>query len=658
MFFDRLFKLQSLKFHLLGSTSFVQNAQQFSPGKFRKEGAMLSPLIAGLLAACGSGSSDYTVLVLRDGPGSTEGGDRELPPQPDFTVSVADGPIWGARIYTDDGDRLKGIEALVGSENNDELTLETQFGTYVDIFTGEEFTLNVRSYGLNTVPFNVNRYIVMSVTSDGTTGNPFAYYGTGTPTSSDIRIVIGQINSDGSGWAIEPLGDGRDVFVIEEHDDGIDRLTVDDANIATDTSVEGLGGADKLTGHGAGRADTDTLVMAYYGQSPQGVKVALNSEVVDVDGYHWQINKLAASTEALAGNAGNFVLAIFSTANNQWETAFYTEAEKAALDVAYIELGQVNAAGDGLERGHSALVSVSDDGNLVVTGVEQGLGGGHAEGHHLKGFTGLSGTEYDDVLTGIGVSSSIWGLGGNDQIYGDRTSDAVVGGSGDALYGGAGNDLIHGYGGNDLIDGGIDDDTLIGGAGDDTIIGGAGNDIIDGGFDNDVLSGGEGDDTIIGDLGNDLIDGGAGDDTISGGSGNDLIDGGSGADTMTGGAGRDIFVLTLGDSGGFDLSLFDDPNLFDDSYEFDGETSDLYLSGDERAEDVVTDFDAASDKIRIATLNGDEATIAKLKAAAQIDWSVDGEDTQIVYTGGETDELVMTLEGFTDELTIAHFDIV
>lgn len=50
--------------------------------------------------------------------------------------------------------------------------------------------------------------------------------------------------------------------------------------------------------------------------------------------------------------------------------------------------------------------------------------------------------------------------------------------------------------------------------------------------------------------------------------------------------------------------------------------------------------------------------IAELKAAAQIDWSVDGEDTQIVYTGGETDELVMTLEGFTDELTIAHFDIV
>lgn len=58
MFFDRLFKLQSLKFHLLGSTSFVQNAQHFSPGKFRKEGVMLSPLIAGLLAACESGSSD------------------------------------------------------------------------------------------------------------------------------------------------------------------------------------------------------------------------------------------------------------------------------------------------------------------------------------------------------------------------------------------------------------------------------------------------------------------------------------------------------------------------------------------------------------------------------------------------------------------------
>ncbi|MBL6761560.1 MAG: hypothetical protein ISQ19_02565 [PS1 clade bacterium] len=156
MFFDRLFKLQSLKFHLLGSTSFVQNAQQFSPGKFRKEGAMLSPLIAGLLAACGSGSSDYTVLVLRDGPGSTEGGDRELPPQPDFTVSVADGPIWGARIYTDDGEHVgttdENGQAQILIEHEGKVLSVDLTGAF-DTYTGEEFESG--TYTLDTSDLTV-----------------------------------------------------------------------------------------------------------------------------------------------------------------------------------------------------------------------------------------------------------------------------------------------------------------------------------------------------------------------------------------------------------------------------------------------------------------------------------------------------------------------
>ena len=60
MFFDRLLKLQTLKFGLLGSTSFAQlySVERLPLRKFRKEGAMLSPLIAGLLAACGGGGRD------------------------------------------------------------------------------------------------------------------------------------------------------------------------------------------------------------------------------------------------------------------------------------------------------------------------------------------------------------------------------------------------------------------------------------------------------------------------------------------------------------------------------------------------------------------------------------------------------------------------
>ena len=67
MFFDRLFTLTSLKARLLGSSSFAQlySAERLPLHKFRREGAMLSPLIAGLLAACGGGGND----ILRGGTG-------------------------------------------------------------------------------------------------------------------------------------------------------------------------------------------------------------------------------------------------------------------------------------------------------------------------------------------------------------------------------------------------------------------------------------------------------------------------------------------------------------------------------------------------------------------------------------------------------------
>ncbi len=57
MFFNHLLSLTTLKNCLLNATSFSQvySGEKLPLHKFRKEGAMLSPLIAGLLAACGGG---------------------------------------------------------------------------------------------------------------------------------------------------------------------------------------------------------------------------------------------------------------------------------------------------------------------------------------------------------------------------------------------------------------------------------------------------------------------------------------------------------------------------------------------------------------------------------------------------------------------------
>ena len=77
MFFDRFLTLMSLKSRLLNSTSFSQlySRENLPLHKFRREGALLSPLIAGLLAACGGGGGGVVPIGGRAGPTGGDGDD-------------------------------------------------------------------------------------------------------------------------------------------------------------------------------------------------------------------------------------------------------------------------------------------------------------------------------------------------------------------------------------------------------------------------------------------------------------------------------------------------------------------------------------------------------------------------------------------------------
>ena len=92
-------------------------------------------------------------------------------------------------------------------------------------------------------------------------------------------------------------------------------------------------------------------------------------------------------------------------------------------------------------------------------------------------FNNISGTNKDDVLTGLSGSDWIEGINGDDTISGSTGQDYVDGGEGhDTLFGGADNDTLNGSGGDDTIDGGSGNDTLDGGAGNDSLLGGDGAD--------------------------------------------------------------------------------------------------------------------------------------------------------------------------------------
>ena len=206
--------------------------------------------------------------------------------------------------------------------------------------------------------------------------------------------------------------------------------------------------------------------------------------------------------------------------------------------------------------------------------------------NNSAGIDNVTGTNYNDFITGDDLDNVFYGLGGNDTLLGGLGSDTLFGGldsdtlfgglDGDRLEGGSGDDSLFGEGGNDSIEGdsGLDiiygndgDDTIFGGDDADTIYGNEGNDYLVGDDDNDTLHGGSGEDTLLGEDGNDILNGDDDNDYLQGGDGNDELFGDDGDDTLLGQDGDDRLlggdgVDTL--NGEFGSDIYEIQNLSED----------------------------------------------------------------------------------------------
>ena len=122
--------------------------------------------------------------------------------------------------------------------------------------------------------------------------------------------------------------------------------------------------------------------------------------------------------------------------------------------------------------------------SLALQGAAQATEQGNM---NLSGFENLSGSIYDDVLTGDNGDNVLAGDLGDDRLNGGKGDDILLGdgritvdthntGTSGPITTYQDFSLVVGPGGNDILDGGKGNDVLIGGGGDDILIGGQGKD--------------------------------------------------------------------------------------------------------------------------------------------------------------------------------------
>ena len=429
-------------------------------------------------------------------------------------------------------------------------------------------------------------------TLDGGAGDDKMDGGTGTDTVTYATATAGVKLDLGQGTATGGAGDDTLANLENVIGSNYDDTLVGDAaanNLvggAGNDVIDGGGGNDTLDG-GAG---TDTVSFATATDkvsadlSTGTATVGASSDVL----LNFENVTGSVLNDTLTGNSGNNALAggagedtLDGGAGNDTldggtgiDTASYASAAAAVNANLAAGTATGGAGTDTLINIENVTGSGYDDtltgdggSNVLVGGAGNDTLDGGAGDNVLDGGAGTDTASYASASSGIAVdlaAGSATGGAGHDKLVGIENvtgsgyDDKLTGDAGvNTLVGGAGNDTLDGGAGNDILDGGAGSDTAhyataqgpvtvnlatgsaTGAAGDDTLIGienvtgSEANDTLTGDANANVLTGGGGDDALHGGAGDDTLQGGAGDDTLHGGAGNDTLDGGAGHDTVS-----------------------------------------------------------------------------------------------------------------------------
>jgi Ca2+-binding RTX toxin-like protein len=264
----------------------------------------------------------------------------------------------------------------------------------------------------------------------------------------------------------------------------------------------------------------------------------------------------------------------------------------------------------------AALYSTAIAGVSVNLSLAAAQNTGGAGFDTLANIENVTGSNYNDTLTGNRANNVLDGGGGTDTASYSTAAAGVIVNLGLAAAQntvGAGLDTL------------LNIENLTGSSFADTLTGNGVNNVLSGLVGNDRLLGGNGNDTLLGGVGNDRLDGGTGNDQMNGGDGYDLLNGGAGADSLTGGVGADTFLLRG--------VIESQPGVLN--------------------RDVITDFKGlgtlAGDQINLAEIDAN-VLVAGNQAFTYIGGAAFTAAGQVRYAGG-------VLQGSTDADTAAEFEI-
>lgn len=470
-----------------GSGDITLNAA--SAGAYDLSGKTISAVTVTLNGSFGAdtltGSSDVPIFgdILNGGAGDDTinggddddtifGGDDNDTIRGGVGQDTIDGGAGNDNIQIFSGEVPSG-ETIDGGDGTDRLTVGSSGMTPLTTLANmEELYLNSGVTAINLTAAQLDDFSTITHQSGGSTAFSITAQAAGTyslagKTITGIPTLNGSSGTDTlTGSSGNDTLSGKAGADTISGGDGNDVILINSGEVTSGDSIDGGNGTDRLT-VGNNSMNPSAMTVAnmeelYLNSGVTAVTLSASQladfeTITQASSASFSITAAAAGTYSLAGKT------ISGAATLNGSSGADTLTGSSGADTvngnAGNDLIEGGAGNDTLNGGNDTdILSYANAGSAITinlsTGTGQSTGGAGTD--TISNFENLTGSAYNDALTGTSSANVILGGDGNDTISAAAGADTIDGGVGtNSLTGGSGNDtymLARTYGASDIFE--------------------------------------------------------------------------------------------------------------------------------------------------------------------------------------------------------------